>query len=223
MTPAQVHSFHRHENPRLIVFFGKPYCERTLTREARLSPGDFIIRPAFHAHDGEGKAGAHYTSLPVRTSRLNRLFETLGPEPRRGRLPGDWPTRRRDILALGDEILDTLPTRPYHVRDPVTPLDRAAARLARPDAPQPAQLAEDMGLTPWAFSRRFRARFGLSPTEFRCEARLQSAISRIGREGESLSGIAVETGYFDQSHFCRELSRRTGRKASEIRRLLAAD
>lgn len=213
MTSARAHGFHRHDNARLIVFSGGPYRERTLSGVARLNEGDFIVRPPCHAHDGHGEADAGYAALPCAAEVLRDFFVRHGHLPRTGHIPKGWD-------GDGNDLLIHAATRPYDALTNEVPMDRAATRLLEPEAPLLSELAEEMGLRPWEFSRAFRAAFGLSPTEYRCEARLQRAIAMIAGSRIRLSQIAAETGFSDQSHFCRELRRRTGHTAGRIARLL---
>ncbi|MAL11631.1 MAG: hypothetical protein CMF74_18455 [Maricaulis sp.] len=213
MIPARSHGFHRHDNARLIIFKGGGYRERTLTGEARLAHGDFILRPACHAHDGQGESSAGYVSIPIDANVLRDCLARHGHAPRRGRVPDDWD-------GDGHSLLKHVETRPYESRPDCTPLDRAASRLIDPEPPALSDLAEELDLKPWEFSRAFRARFGLSPTGYRCEARLQRAISLMVGAPARLSQIAADAGYADQSHFCRELRQRTGHTASRLARLV---
>lgn len=69
---------------------------------------------------------------------------------------------------------------------------------------------DDGQLRPYEITRRFVRRFGLTPTAYRREARLQRAYSMLLLSDYSLARIATECGYADQSHFSKELKSATG-------------
>jgi AraC-like DNA-binding protein len=56
-----------------------------------------------------------------------------------------------------------------------------------------------------------REHVGLAPRDFRRIVRVQDAIRRLrGAPARRLGRIALEAGYFDHAHFCREFRRTTG-------------
>ncbi|MFE3546275.1 DUF6597 domain-containing transcriptional factor [Nocardia sp. NPDC059177] len=70
--------------------------------------------------------------------------------------------------------------------------------------------------------RLFRRYVGAGPKWVLCRFRLQDAADRLARgEGVDLAELAVELGYFDQSHFTREFSAEIGMAPSEYARKAA--
>lgn len=59
------------------------------------------------------------------------------------------------------------------------------------------------------FEKRFRRSVGIAPKQFASLVRVQRAIASH-RPGVSLATLAAEVGYFDESHFSRELRAVTG-------------
>jgi AraC-like DNA-binding protein len=72
------------------------------------------------------------------------------------------------------------------------------------------------GFEPYAFSRKFKAVFGISPTTYRRQARLQRALSLLFSGASSLARIAADLGYHDQSHFTADIKRETGRTPAQL-------
>jgi AraC-like DNA-binding protein len=72
-----------------------------------------------------------------------------------------------------------------------------------------AQLARQLGISQDPLEKRFRREIGTSPKHLASMIRLRRALDRR-REGASWSRLAVEAGYFDQSHFIREFRAVTG-------------
>ncbi|MGD0641368.1 MAG: AraC family transcriptional regulator [Roseiarcus sp.] len=63
-------------------------------------------------------------------------------------------------------------------------------------------LAEIAGLCVWRFVTAFREQVGQTPHRFICRRRVQHA-KELLREGVPSATVAMETGFFDQSHLYR--------------------
>jgi AraC-like DNA-binding protein len=90
---------------------------------------------------------------------------------------------------------------------PAKPLVRARALLERDveasDGPaRCAELARAVGLSPWALSRGFARAFGAPPRDYALDLRVRAAKKRLA-QGDSPAYVALETGFFDQSHLTR--------------------
>jgi AraC family transcriptional regulator len=73
-----------------------------------------------------------------------------------------------------------------------------------------SDIARLVGLTPSHLSRSFRASVGVTYSAFLLRLRLDTAM-RLMRDTEmSLSEVATESGYCDQSHFSRSFGRAVG-------------
>ncbi|RKH09456.1 AraC family transcriptional regulator [Corallococcus sp. CA053C] len=70
-------------------------------------------------------------------------------------------------------------------------------------------LARQLHLSQDAFEKRFRAGVGSTPKQLASLVRVRHAIAAY-RPGSSLSRLALDAGYFDQSHFIREFRAVTG-------------
>ena len=94
---------------------------------------------------------------------------------------------------------------------PPDPLISAAVRAIRNATAtvRIGELANRFGLSRDRFEKRFRRAVGLSPKQLASSLRLQRAIA-LHRAGISLSRVALDAGYFDQSHFIREFRACTG-------------
>lgn len=71
------------------------------------------------------------------------------------------------------------------------------------------QLAEELGCTQYYLIRLFKKHVGLSPHAYLIQLRLEKA-KRLLMKGGSLSFIAAETGFADQSHLTRHFKSRFG-------------
>jgi AraC-like DNA-binding protein len=66
-------------------------------------------------------------------------------------------------------------------------------------------LEQQLGISTRQIERLFRAKLGLSPKEMSKIIRLNSAFSSLEKEPDmSLTSLAYQAGYYDQSHFTRD-------------------
>ncbi len=71
-------------------------------------------------------------------------------------------------------------------------------------------IADELGIHPVYFARKFRQHFRCSPAEYRMRCRLQCAMDLLCRSDQSLLNIALNAGFFDQSHFTTAFRRQFG-------------
>jgi transcriptional regulator GlxA family with amidase domain len=79
------------------------------------------------------------------------------------------------------------------------------------------QLASISNMSLRAFERQFNAAFHVTPQRFLRKLRLRIASRALMSTDESLSDIAMNCGFADQSHFSREFRRQFGRTPREYR------
>lgn len=84
---------------------------------------------------------------------------------------------------------------------------RLAAELAEPITL--AELADEVGLSPFHAARLFTRATGLAPHAWRNQLRLQHALGPL-RSGMSVTDVAAASGFTDQSHFTRHFKRMFG-------------
>lgn len=79
------------------------------------------------------------------------------------------------------------------------------------------ELAEEIGVSERDLSRRFEKAVGLSPKEFARGQRFRSAVTRLQeRDGQSLTEIALDCGYYDQAHFNHDFFEQSGMTPGEF-------
>ena len=81
-----------------------------------------------------------------------------------------------------------------------------------------SQLAEIANLSPFYFSRVFKAATGTSPYRYVVERRLIRGMDLLRRSSAPISQIALDLGFCDQSHFTREIARRFAVTPRQIRK-----
>jgi AraC family transcriptional regulator len=99
-------------------------------------------------------------------------------------------------------------------------LDRVRERLHDEfrSPPSLAGLAETAGVSPTHLCHVFRTQLGTTVGEYVRRVRANWSAEQLRMTDQSLSAIAVEAGYADQSHFTRETRRLLGARPSEFRR-----
>ncbi|MCZ4293484.1 AraC family transcriptional regulator [Vibrio sinaloensis] len=96
-------------------------------------------------------------------------------------------TRSQRQLAMVKEFLDDFPQADVSLED----------------------LSKLAGLSPYYLTRSFQKEFGLPPHAYQIQARLRVA-KQLLRQGMTISDVAQETGFHDQSHFHRHFKRAMG-------------
>jgi len=113
-----------------------------------------------------------------------------------------------------------------------SPVDGATGNLARSELrrvteyieeylvrnPSLTELAEEVGMNRYRFSRLFKRSTGLSPHQYVIARRVEKAKRLLGLEGSSLHEVALGTGFADQSHLTRHFKRLVGVTPGEFRR-----
>lgn len=107
-------------------------------------------------------------------------------------------------------------TRPLDRDASIAPVDSALSGALRRISERYAesitnrQLAEACGLSVRAFERQFRATYGVSPHDYLRELRVRMSCSALVFSCRSITQIASDCGFADQSHFSKEFRRVIG-------------
>ncbi|MDC0678266.1 helix-turn-helix domain-containing protein [Sorangium atrum] len=109
------------------------------------------------------------------------------------------------VAALESMLLERCQTA---VLDPVVAAAVRALEEAR-GAVRIGALARHLGISQDPLEKRFRRAVGATPKQLASLLRLRHALE-AWRPGSSLAELAQQAGYFDQSHFTRELRAVTG-------------
>ncbi|HSM37557.1 MAG TPA: helix-turn-helix transcriptional regulator [Longimicrobiales bacterium] len=102
---------------------------------------------------------------------------------------------------------------------PAPTLARAAVqRIVRGAGREPVEaVAAALASTPRSVERALREHAGLAPRDLRRIVRIQGAVRRLRTARSVVLGrIALEAGYYDQPHFCREFRRMAGLSPTEF-------
>ncbi|MCI0746934.1 MAG: AraC family transcriptional regulator [Verrucomicrobia subdivision 3 bacterium] len=72
------------------------------------------------------------------------------------------------------------------------------------------EIASSVKLSPFHFSRVFKEHTGLSPYQYLLKRRIERARQMLVRGEHSLTDVALEVGFYDQSHFAVHFKRVSG-------------
>ncbi|MDE0767207.1 MAG: AraC family transcriptional regulator [Opitutaceae bacterium] len=88
-------------------------------------------------------------------------------------------------------------------------LSRAIDHIASnyPNEIKLIDMAKACGLSLSAFERHFKKSFHLTPIQYLNRYRIQQACSALSQSDEPISAIAMDCGFYDQSHFTRSFLR----------------
>ncbi|GJL92808.1 AraC family transcriptional regulator [Hyphococcus sp.] len=205
--------FHRHDDARVIVVIEGEICENSLAGRRTYQAGEFLFRPPFCAHENasSGKAAA-FLRLPVSKKAWLAVVKRHGWRALSGQF--DIRDRKHRVLlrpnASGDAFLD------LSVGIPTGATQRPEIVLSKFFS----VLANDSGVKPYALTRNVRREFGLTPTQFRSEWRLRSALNLLASSNAAIVDVASECGFADQSHLTRMVKSATGYAPAAFRRLI---
>ena len=203
---------HLHDDTSVSFIASGSVRETAERTEWRGGAGQLIVKPRDVVHDDHfGAAGARFFTIilndamevPTGYRWFNggapmMLFIRAVQEWRAGRAIDDVTT---DLLAATDTCA------PRSRRTPK--LDEVAERVAQTDV-SVASLAGELSIHPVALARAFRRVHGLSLTTYRRRARVRRAVELLSSTRLPLADVALESGFTDQSHFCRVFRSETG-------------
>ena len=140
--------------------------------------------------------------LAVEDAVAELADETIGAAYRlRGvRGPSEWPPtaahrRRRDLVEAAKLAVN--------------------ARLESP--PSLVELARSLGCSPFHLSRTFHRTAGLSLRRYALRLRARLAADRLAADARDLTGLALDLGFADHSHFTNAFRQEWGLPPSRFR------
>jgi AraC-like DNA-binding protein len=211
-------AMHRHGEARIIIFTKGLYFERTFGGVTKYQCGDFIIRPNFFAHDGFSHDSAEFISKSLTPKTAKILVDRYGWNVRRGSISAETLADGDTYAGFWDDFALNSKTSSMTLKVRSNIMSQAAKMLECHKELTLGEIAKTIDRTPSQFSREFQYEFGISPSRYRQEARLQRALTLLFEHKEANSKIAVAAGYYDQSHYCHAFKAFLGKSPDQIRR-----
>jgi AraC-like DNA-binding protein len=89
-------------------------------------------------------------------------------------------------------------------------------------SPSIAELARAVQISPFHFIRQFEALFGMTPHQFRIQARVDEAKRLLAIGNHSVTDVCMEVGFSSLGSFSALFTRRVGQAPSAYRRRVRA-
>ncbi|HEY4642023.1 MAG TPA: AraC family transcriptional regulator, partial [Thermoanaerobaculia bacterium] len=197
---------HEHEAANITIVLRGGFEERVERRSFSAQRGSVIVKPAGARHaNAYGTSEVEcitievprsvqlgHISAPIFALLAERLQSTLDVEELVHRIIPPRPAAREE----GPGVRGWLPTIEQLLREEnVTSLTKLGAHVGR----HPAHVA-----------REFRAHYGCSIGEFVRACRIDRARDALLRTDRAIADIALDSGFYDQSHFTNVFRRLLG-------------
>lgn len=237
---------HVHERASFAIMLEGSFDISITHHSYACAPHSAVTEPAQERHDNRlGAAGAHVVVVQPdaaaveRLGPCGRLFEEVHHIHDTPARAAAWRIARElrapdgaTPVAVEGLVLEmlALSTRQGRYVDAVrrtpAPPWLARAREALHDSflhpPRIRDLAAAAGVHPDHLARAFRLRFGIPVGSYVRRLRLDWAAGRLETGEHTISAIALDAGFADQSHFTRAFKRHTGLTPLEYRQSFGA-
>jgi AraC family transcriptional regulator len=228
-TPPNTHApFHIHDQVTVVVPLTGLFVENTLKKSIEGKPGVLIVETPESPHENIYSARGGTNLRLSMSPELQRFIdcEAHGDSGhiRSYEIARSMAENMRDPLLLecaGLEILGFLNNgpewvrrrRPAFLREIVAEL-RANGDLGRGIA----AIARDAHVSPIRLVRSFRSAYGISLARYIRVVQMQRALSLLSDPVISISTVAAEAGFSDQSHMTRAFAQTYGVTPGAFRR-----
>lgn len=201
---------HRHADAYAAVVLQGGYREAGDGGRWHAAPGDVLIHLPFASHMN------HVSSSRTTVLNLPLPMHIVEAAPHQRAHDPDLLARvaERDPREAAALLFEQL--RPGRAADD-EPVDALAADLASRDARPLHEWSDAAGVRRETVFRWFQCAYGVSPTQYRVEARARRAWHAIVAGTQSLAAIAAENGFADQAHLSRAVRALTGKPPSHWR------
>jgi len=193
---------HRHLEGYASVVLTGSFVEAGFGGRVKVEPGDVLLHGRFdcHANSSSCSRAVQILRLPWMDARVEGHFRITDPDLL-ARLAERDPRETMVALAENLQVIKT-------------PLQHWTGRLASALQSTPSLSlscwAGEVGMRPEALSRGFHREFGVSPKQFRLEARARRAWLELLRSPRTLTTIAQDFGFSDLAHLSRSVRSLTG-------------
>lgn len=230
-------AWHRHPRPTVCVVYGGEVEEEDARNLRRRTRGDLVLRPETERHRNRVvsesarilcieiepstmEALVRESALPARGTRYHRSTraEFLARQIH-GELAVLGPSSCLRLQALTLDLLALVVEREEAPSSPAPWLRRLHDQLREDfrDNRTLDELAAVYGHPAHRISREFRRHYGRSVPEFVRSLRLAHAVRLLTETAMPLAEVALESGFYDQSHLTRRLKEATGKTPAEFR------
>jgi len=233
---------HRHELPNLVFVLEGSFLETMQGQSHECKPGSMLLKPGGAIHeDRYGNNGARCLiveikaelmslakSLPSLFDRIEHFcsgFHSLigGRIYNELKILDSASTVAIEglVLELLSQSLRVKQERLRNTRQKPAWLNQAKELIEEryyTDLSL-ARIASIVGVHPAHLARKFRRQYGLTVGECIRKLRIQQAIHELTFSDKPVMQIALDAGFYDQSHFSHNFKKHTGQTPAELRRI----
>jgi AraC-like DNA-binding protein len=193
---------HLHAQSYASVILSGSFVEAGFGGRVQVEPGDVLLHGRFDCHANTSTCSRSVTllCLPWRDDWIEGHFHVADPDLL-VRLAEKDP--RECMSALAENMR---PTRSVSLHW----TDALASELQTTPNLSLRRWAGALGVRPEALSRGFHREFGVSPKQYRLQARARSAWREVLRSPRTLTTIAHDLGFSDLAHLSRSVRSLTG-------------
>jgi AraC family transcriptional regulator len=225
---------HYHDEPHVTLIVNGGVIDKRKRSERELIPGGIMFFHGGEAHQTiPGTFPTKYITLQLDSSYLKEISFS---ESETAMAVGTSPDAKLNLLKLyselilGDEfsdssaemlILGTLQPRRSHTHVRPAWVERVVERI-NDDWERGVtlkDLSEAASVHPKSISRYFPKYFGCTLGEYLRKLKVERALGLIKHSDQRLTDIALECGFFDQSHFTRTFRQMTGLLPKQFKRI----
>lgn len=228
-----------HEHERGFFYLVLDGTSRDMARghERTCTPHTLVYHPPGETHSNSwDRTGGRCFHFELPPARLDLLDQRSSPLQRFDHYTGGLPVwlaarlydefRRPDaasVLAIEGLLLELVASVCRHAGSSegrqlpkwlVSAREMILERCAEPLSV--TEMAGEVGVHPTHFARAFRRAYGHSVGEFVRNARLERACKQLITGRYSVSRVAHDSGFYDQSHFSRTFKRKHGMTPSQF-------
>ena len=236
--PGTTMPWHDHGAATLCVVFAGLIEEEDARGARERRPGDLVFRPTPEPHRNRvGDRGVRLLTMEIGPVGLRALREEglratdtcVLTSPRaaclarlaRGEIDNHAAGSDLRLQGLVYDLLATAVSGDRATHDPSPPWLEAVESELREGYQRPPsldELARRHDISARRASVAFRRRFGVSIIEYVHRVRVEHAADLLALDGQSLNEIALDCGFYDQSHLTNVFKKHTGLTPGEFRR-----